>query len=77
MEDGDHPPRPGPDLEARVEACLDALDGLSPEARAAGESLLAATVELHTATLTTLVQELRESGGDSAVERVGVGSAGG
>ncbi len=70
MEDADHPPRPGPDLEARVEACLDALDGLSTEARAAGESLLAATVELHTATLTTLVQELRQSGGDSAVERV-------
>ncbi|HEY3672374.1 MAG TPA: DUF5947 family protein [Acidimicrobiia bacterium] len=65
MEGGVH----SSDLEARVDACLVELDRLSPAALAAGESLLTAAIELHTTALTTLVQQLRDAGGDAAVER--------
>jgi hypothetical protein len=54
MEGGDH----RSDLEARIDACLTELAALGPTAHSAGESLLAAAVELHTPAIRAVVHEL-------------------
>jgi hypothetical protein len=70
MHTGEPPPLdlPRSDLEARVDARLDELGVISPDARDAGEALLAVAVELHTTALATLVERLHDAGGDAAVD---------
>jgi len=70
MEGSDHRSPDCRDLEARVDACLEQLAGLSPAARDAGESLLTAVIELHAPALTALVGQLQEVGDDDLVERI-------
>jgi hypothetical protein len=60
----------GGELEARVDADLRELERWSPEARAAGESLLAAAIELHTPALAAFLGGLREKTNQETVDRI-------
>jgi hypothetical protein len=57
-------------IEDRIGTLLGRLAESGGEAQAAGEELIARTVELHTPALTRLLDALRGSGGDELVDRL-------